>query len=56
MSNRTVTVRPFGCVATIVSLFVLWALVFGVTFDGTHYGAGCSCDKGVAIDKAKVSR
>lgn len=41
-----------GCVSTIIGILVIWALLFGVTIDGKHYGlSGCSQERGVEIDK-----
>lgn len=39
-----------GCLPVILFITVMWALVFGVTWEGKHYGMSCSCDRGVAID------
>jgi hypothetical protein len=36
-----------GCLGMIVFVFVLWALLFGVTYKGKHYGL--SCEKGVEV-------
>jgi hypothetical protein len=41
---------PFGCLAVIATLFVLWALVFGITVGGRKYEVGCSCDRGVVVE------
>lgn len=39
-----------GCIGTIVVLIMAWALIFGVTIGGKHYGvSGCGCD-GIEID------
>jgi hypothetical protein len=38
-----------GCLGFIAFLIVLWALVFGVTIDGKHYGLSCSVAQGVEI-------
>ena len=41
-----------GCLSVIVLIFAVWALVFGVTINGKHYGiSSCSCERGVEIDK-----
>lgn len=40
---------PFGCIGCIVTVLVLWALIFGVTFSGKHYDLSCSCNKGVEV-------
>jgi hypothetical protein len=41
----------FGCLGIIVGVIVIWALVFGVTVDGNHYGLSCSCNDGVTVEK-----
>ena len=38
-----------GCLRVILLVLVLWALIFGVTWNGRHYEIGCSCDKGVHV-------
>lgn len=41
-----------GCVSTILVCVLAWALLFGVTVSGKHYGLkDCSCARGVEIDK-----
>lgn len=41
-----------GCLSFVLLLLAVWALAFGVTVNGKHYGMkGCSCDKGVEFDK-----
>ena len=41
-----------GCITLPVFCIILWAILFGVTVDGKHYGiSGCSCDRGVVVDK-----
>jgi hypothetical protein len=41
-----------GCISLIATCLFVWALIFGVTIDGKHYGMnGCDSDKGVVIDK-----
>ena len=39
-----------GCLTTILVIIFIWALLFGVTIDGKHYGISCNCS-GVHIDK-----
>ena len=43
-----------GCLTTIGVVVLLWALVFGVTIGGKHYGfsgcSSCSCNEGVVFD------
>lgn len=41
-----------GCVSVVLLIFALWALCFGVTIGGKHYGvAGCDCNHGVMLDR-----
>jgi hypothetical protein len=41
-----------GCFSAILVIVALWALCFGVTIDGKHYGlSGCDTQKGVVIDR-----
>ena len=49
--DSTVHVGCSGCLTFIVGALLLWALLFGVTYDGKHYGVTCSCSRGVVIDK-----
>lgn len=44
MSNR-------GCLTTIAIAIVVWAICFGVTWNGRHYGINCSCAKGVEVEQ-----
>ena len=39
-----------GCLGVAVTLIVLWAVLFGVTVGGKHYGLRCDSHKGVVID------
>lgn len=39
-----------GCFSSVLFLLLMWALLFGVSVDGKHYGIGCSCDDGVSVD------
>jgi len=39
-----------GCIGTVVAIIVLWALIFGVTIGGQHYGLNCSCNDGVEVE------
>ena len=40
-----------GCFGLILGIVLLWALCFGVTIGGKHYGlAGCDTDRGVQVD------
>lgn len=36
-----------GCIGTVLTVIVLWALLFGVTIGGRHYGISCSATRGV---------
>jgi hypothetical protein len=38
-----------GCMTTIVSCIILWALIFGWTWNGAHHSISCGCDKGVEV-------
>lgn len=38
-----------GCLSIIILVIIMWALVYGVTFDGKHCGLGLSEDTGVSI-------
>lgn len=38
-----------GCFSTIAGVFIIWALIFGITVDNKHYGISCSCSKGIDI-------
>jgi len=38
-----------GFVTLVFSLIIAWALIFGVTYRGKHYGLGFSCDHGVTV-------
>lgn len=40
-----------GCLFWIVAILALWALFFGVTVDGKHYGISCSTERGVEVQK-----
>lgn len=41
-----------GCITLPVFCILLWAILFGVTVNGKHYGiSGCSYDHGVVVDK-----
>lgn len=41
-----------GCISAVLGFLLLWAIVFGVTVGGKHYGiSGCSTDKGLEFDK-----
>jgi hypothetical protein len=38
-----------GCVSLILTCVVVWAVIFGVTIGGKHYGMSCSCKRGVDV-------
>ena len=41
-----------GLVTIILAVLFIWALLFGVTIDGKHYGlSGCDPEKGLEIDR-----
>lgn len=45
------SINGSGIIGTALGIVILWALCFGVTIGGKHYGlAGCDSDKGVQID------
>lgn len=43
------TFKPMGCLSMILFFLVFWALLFGVTVDGKHYGLDLSCNNGITI-------
>jgi hypothetical protein len=40
-----------GCLIRILCLIVIWAVCFGVTVDGHHYGIDLGCKNGVEVRK-----
>jgi hypothetical protein len=40
-----------GCLGLLVCIVLLWAVCFGVTVNGHHYGIDLSCEKGVEVQK-----
>lgn len=41
-----------GCFSIVFVVVGLWALIFGVTVNGKHYGiSGCDSTHGVQVDK-----
>lgn len=40
-----------GCLSVILGVILLWALLFGVTWDGNYYGISCSTERGVEFHK-----
>lgn len=50
--NTSVSMSCGGCLATVLLIVAAWALVFGVTVGGKHYGiSGCDTDHGVKVDR-----
>lgn len=51
-SNNSDSGGGCGCFIIPLVFIALWALIFGVTVGGKHYGVkGCDMDKGVEIDR-----
>lgn len=46
-SSATSGCGCFGCLSFILFVFVVWALIYGVTIEGQHYGVSCSTEHGV---------
>ena len=43
-----------GCLIFCISVIIVWALLFGVTIGGVHYGlGGCDPESGVTIDTGR---
>lgn len=40
-----------GCITFIATVILLWAVLFGLTVDGKHYGMSCSRERGVELNK-----
>ena len=38
-----------SCLGCVLFIFVMWAVLFGVTWNGIHYGIECSSEHGVEI-------
>lgn len=38
-----------GCISIILTLMFLWALVFGVTWNGRHHDIECTSERGVEL-------
>ena len=51
MSAKSDVTETGGCLVWILCIIVLWAVCFGVTIDGHHYGIDLSCNKGVEVLK-----
>jgi hypothetical protein len=47
MSDGSNNSGCFGCITLIVTVMIIWALLFGVTWNGEHHQIGCSFDHGV---------
>jgi hypothetical protein len=45
-----------GCIPLVITICVLWFLLFGLTWDGTHYDLNCSCSRGVELERHQVPR
>lgn len=43
----------WGIVSFILFVIVVWALLFGVTIDGRHYGVSCSTERGVEFQSGE---
>lgn len=58
MSNKSTStsVGCGGCTSFIIGGLVIWAFIFGVTYDGKHHDVSCSCNRGVVIDTKQVPR
>lgn len=41
----------FGCLTFILFVMTLWALLFGVTVDDTHYEIECNAKQGVYFEE-----
>lgn len=51
-SDANVSVSCGGCIGTVLLVVAVWALIFGVTVGGKHYGvSGCDTDHGVKVDR-----
>lgn len=49
MTNTKIAVNTGpGCFGLVIAIIMLWALLFGVNYDGKHYGLSCG-SKGVDI-------
>jgi hypothetical protein len=49
--STTVTLGgSWGCFWFVLLCLFLWALIFGVSWNGKHYALGCSCSKGVEVE------
>ena len=47
--QKEVSVGCGGCLSLIIFVIIIWALLFGVTINGKHYGLSCSGDKGIEV-------
>lgn len=52
-SSASFHFAPGGCLKfllkTVALVCVVWALLFGVTWNGKHHGLSCSRQKGVVV-------
>ena len=48
--NLDVSVGNGGCISIILFVFLIWALLFGVTCNGAHHGVTCESKRGVVIE------
>lgn len=39
-----------GCGGMIITGLIIWAFIFGWTWDGKHYDVTCSCERGVVVE------
>jgi hypothetical protein len=44
------SVSCFGCLTFLLFIFFIWAIFFGVTINGTHYGISCDRHRGINIE------
>ena len=36
-----------GCIGLLAAFYFIWALIFGITWDGVHHAIQCSSERGV---------
>lgn len=49
MSESSSSGGGCGCITIVVTCLFFWALIFGVTVGGKHYGLSCSTEHGVQV-------